>query len=208
MLLWYVLPLLCHCPHTIPPLFLLPGMYFLPPKDLRSLLSSVMLLCTLQELRLPLGTACSWRCPHLSDQPCPWCSWCINGGIQPSAHPNRAPTPNYAGRAVRADGRGWGLLGEEGAEWPSRSRAERAVRRGATRCPYEKGLGAAHGRVTTETKLGLELGAPQPLSSSGCRDQPRGSRGPSPASLGDAAARGCAQAVLSQSSPLLINSKC
>lgn len=109
---------------------------------------------------------------------------------------------------MRADGRGWGLLGEEGAEWPSRSRAERAVRRGATRCPYEKGLGAAHGRVTTETKLGLELGAPQPLSSTGCRDQPRGSRGPSPASLGDAAARGCAQAVLSQSSPLLINSKC
>lgn len=43
------------------------------------------------------------------------------------------------------------------------SKVKCAVCHGATRCPYEKGLGAAHGQVTTETKLGLELGAPLPL---------------------------------------------
>lgn len=43
------------------------------------------------------------------------------------------------------------------------AKVKRAVCHGATRCPYEKGLGAAHGQVTTETKLGLELGASLPL---------------------------------------------
>lgn len=34
---WYVLPLLCHCPHTIPPCFLLYGLYFFSSKDLQLL---------------------------------------------------------------------------------------------------------------------------------------------------------------------------
>lgn len=52
------------------------------------------------------------------------------------------------------------------------AKVRRAVCHGATRCPYEKGLGAAHGQVTAETKLGLELGSPLPLPSSLVLSQP------------------------------------
>lgn len=85
----------------------------------------------------------------------------------------------------------WGKKMQSGQ---ASAKVKRAVCHGATRCPYEKGLGAAHGQVTTETKLGLELGASLPLwppSSSlalphpnypwaaipGCKDKLQGSRG-------------------------------
>lgn len=96
-------------------------------------------------------------------------------------------------------------------------KVKHAVCHGATRCPCEKGLGAAQGQVTT--KLGLELGAPLPPLSPpsslalpeqnglwavipGCKDW-LGRTEEEPHHWGMLHCGG----VLSQSSPSLINSK-
>lgn len=98
----------------------LPGMYFFSPKGPRvcmhsslqgdsSLLSFLMWLCTLlQQLNLAPGISCSWRCPHLSDKPCPK-GLLGHRGWDPDFHPPQlCPCPELSRVywAARAVGRG------------------------------------------------------------------------------------------------------